>query len=318
MPLITVEVPQVGTVEFPEGTPKETMEKAIRDHLGGLQQPKKAPETVVVGQAEGLPGFEVPREEIRAGVEQLPSGVQFAAREALTIGGTAVGGATGALLPVPGASLAGAAGGGLIGETLAQYYGFAPESTGRKVLATVAPLVGAGIVKGAQLGGRVVTNIPFVRNSLKVVDPSAVLTRAGEIGAQIISKTKALGGLMARPAKVLYRSLRRQGVTIGPDDLPATHRALNAMEKRLTPFGNLEEAGKVITLIKSMREHLNAGDIDFETLSIFRKIIGNQIGKFEAAAGTRLGASKKLFGSLLDDVEKLPGPTTIEKLPAGT
>ncbi|KKL13984.1 hypothetical protein LCGC14_2520290, partial [marine sediment metagenome] len=103
----------------------------------------------------------------------------------------------------------------------------------------------------------------------------------------------------------LYRSLRRQGITIGPDDLPATNRALDALEKRLTPFANLEEAGKVITLIKSMRENLNAGDIDFETLSIFRKIIGNQIGKFEAAGGVRLGAGKKLFRSLLNDVERL-------------
>ncbi|KKL26939.1 hypothetical protein LCGC14_2390240, partial [marine sediment metagenome] len=167
----------------------------------------------------------------------------------------------------------------------------------------VAPAVLPGIGRALRLGARGALRIPGVREAAGILRLEAIRDKSIVLGAEILKKAK---GIIAKPARVLFRAIRRQQVQIGADDLPRTLQALDAIEKELTPFAAQEQAAPLLGLITGMKTEMAKGDITFEMISRFRTLIGRQIGKFEAAGGFRLDGAKRLFKGLIRDIDDLP------------
>lgn len=305
--------------------PKGTSNQEIKDFLLKEQLPSVKATT----EQRGPLGFIPPsfREAMATELErprgfgELPSGVRrFAAQAALPTLGTLAGGALGALggpvAPITIPLLAGA--GGLGGELLSEELGISPTNRAAQILSAVAPAAGPLLARGTQLIGRGLSfaskRMPAFRQAQAMIELERVTQRGGAIGAEILNKQK---GLMGRRASVLFRAARIAKADLNPADLSRTRGALDLLKREAQDFRSLPEGRQIIRSINQVQADLfERGNITTETLGRVRQLIGASVGRLESQAGVRLGASKKLFSALSDDLDDLGHGTGPASRPA--
>lgn len=319
--------------------PDDAVSEIVRnpsDVLPGQQRREPA--------VEGPAGLVPPefRQQVRQKIEDLPGLFGFLAEISGSTGLGAVGTGLGALLPVPGGALFGGTVGSLIGEFISQEAGVSPASDVNLGLAAAGPVVGRGLAAGFRGAGRVIGKGIEVLPPVKVARAKNILKFAGDrlenLGASILASQK---GLIARPANELYTAARKAGITLSGDNLKATRANLAELTEQMKPLSAIPEVQQAMKIL-SMTDDLLSGQrivskltreqagafargvpgiqriggggntqfiitepIDFGNLIQARQAVGVAVKRFRNAGGQKLGATKKTFASLVDDLDNM-------------
>lgn len=323
---------EILTIRVPKGTPDEVIKQRVRELEARPSQrptPLRGAGTVRIF---GVPGTS--RAAVRGAVEALPAPLRFAAEAGPSIIGTVAGAAAGGLAAPFTAGivnpLTGAVAGGVAGELLAQETGLAPESTFAKVAAGTGPFVGPAVVKGGQLFLRGLGRVPGVSDAARILRVEEASQRLLQLGADVLAKGQ---GLLRHSADRLFEAVRRAGVQIKPQDLTSTLQTLDELATEVRPFRSRPEARQILRTIQTIRQDLGVRrpetvsrirtdvadpdvarllpeqvalpEIAFKDILRIRQLVGADVGSFERAAGVKLGAAKKMFGSIAEDVDRI-------------
>jgi len=284
----------------------------------GPPEPQRGPISEMVG-------FEVVPARFRASFRhnienQAPVPIQMLLENAMGVGGTALGAAGGTALGGPGVgTAAGASIGGTIGETISQEIGLSPRSNFAIGASGTAPLVGVGTGKTLQLGRRLTAGAARRTPPVKAAESLAKLQEltndAGSLGTRVLSGQT---GPMRKSADVLFRAARQKNAAITRDDLVGTQKALSSLKAEIQDFLDFPEAQQILAVIDRIETNLlgtrviNQGapqapirEITVGTLGRIRSLIGAAIGNFERTRGVKLGAAKRLFAGMSDDMDNL-------------
>lgn len=345
-----ISVEGLGIIEIEGDSPNEQETLAILNTIRGLDQkegiqplpptakpnPATAPDSEEDPEpAEGPLGL-VPadvRGEVRRVVKSAPGIFPFLAEIGPATIGTGIGATLGASLGPPGV-LGGGILGGIAGEFLAQETGVAPASEANLALAGAGPLIGRGVGAATRLagraGGKAITMLPPARVARARVVAARAARELQSLGARILEKQK---GLLARPAKDLYRAARKAGVKIAGGELVNTRRALVELRKELLPNKAFPEVAQALAVIEKIQRTLTgrvdpsefvrgaSGEvipletflatkgatrfIDFEDFIRARQNIGVAIRRATSVEGVRLGGTKKVFAAMSKDLDDL-------------
>ena len=278
------------------------------------------PEPIVLGlegeedRGKGPLGLVSPkiRKGVRKGIEGRTGFMQLVTELAPSLAGAAGGAAALSPLGPPG-MIVGAVGGGLFGEVMAQESGIAPESDLNLALAGGGPLLGPAVGGTVKLGGKVTslgTKLPFVKAALG----QSAVRESGEatvnLGANILTEQT---GLMARPAKSLFKEVRDKGLVVGFDAVERTRTQLRALIDDLNDFREVPQTRAAIRLLeRNYKKLVQMKNISLDDLVEMRKDIGREVGNASKAGGTREFAAKKAFAAIaqdMDDIAKFAGET---------
>ena len=320
MPEISVE--GLGIIEIAGDSPNEQETKAILNAIRDLDEkegiqlvpPVTEPEPATIPSPEkepepiegplGLVPTDV-RAEVRDVVKSAPGLFPLLIEMAPATLGAIKGAAIGGAFAGPPGLLGGAIIGGIGGELIGQETGVSPVSEANLALAGAGPLVGRGVGAvtrfGGRFGGKVIGALPPARVARARVIAARAATELESLGTRILEKQK---GLLARPAKDLYRAARKAGVKIAGRDLNNTRRALAELRNELLPVKAFPEVAQALAVIKQTENSLR-GVIDFETFIRARQNIGAAIGRASSVEGVRLGGAKKAFAAMSKDLDEL-------------
>ena len=258
-------------------------------------QPTEGPVGIVSPEA---------RQRARTAVNNAPGLIQLLAElTPSTIGataGAALGAAGGPVGVAVGAGLGGAA-----GEIFAQETGVAPRSNLNLGLAAAGPSASLAVRGAGKLvargTGSLIRRSPFIKKSISVVEGEKATEKIGSLGSELLAKQR---GLLARGSSELFQAVKKAGVKIAGRELDATRKALVELSQEIKPISVFPEAKQANQLIKNAIKSLS-GVNDLETVVRTRQLIGAAIRKAQNAGGIRLGASKKVFAALSDDLDRI-------------
>jgi len=246
----------------------------------------------------------VVRSKVRETVQGRSGIMQLAVEMGPTIAGAARGGIAGAPLGPLGV-IGGTIIGGLATEVLAQESGLAPRSNFNLAANVAGPiagpalaLTGKGIGKIASFGAK----LPVVKAARSGASARVATQDAESLGTQILAKQR---GDLAKTADELYEAARNSGVVVQPGVLTKTTGAMDDLIAELRPLAPLTEINQIIKVLNNQKTVLSQGDISFDTLIGLRSVVGAMVGKAEKAGGKKLGAAKKVFSAILDDMDSL-------------
>lgn len=338
---------EIIKVRVPKGTPDDEIKAFI-------SAPSES--TMPVAPTNQGPLGLVP-ESFRKGIAEEVSKQSFLQRFAgqsglpigLAAGGGALGALTGPFAPVAIPVLAGV--GGLAGELITEELGFSPTSRLNQVLAGISPGVGSLAGKTLQLGkkgiGFIAKKSPPFRAAESIAELEKFTKETGSIGAKILEKQQ---GLMGRESRILFRAARMAKAPLTADDLPSTRAALDLLETEAKDFKHFPEGQQILGVIEQIKGDLfpkakvamettgifdkfgapitkttmtSGKEVTTESLGRIRQLIGASIDRLQAQSGVRLGAAKKFFSGLADDMENLArsggpaGPAAQLRIAAG-
>ena len=279
------------------------------------EQPEEQP-PVALPSRTGIVSPES-RGRVREAVEEQPGFLQFLTEMSPATVGTLAGITLMAPVPIPGARVFGAMGGGVIGEFLAQEVGLAPRSDVNLALSAIGPVVGkvGGATKrGVQrlVGGRVAGFPPAAQAAAQVTAKRA-FEEFETLGGKILAKQK---GLTARPADDLFEAVRKAGVTISGARLVNTQKAIRQLVQEMQPLKEFPEVAQSMKVLLQLEKSLK-GQVSFETFIGARAIIGASIQRFKSAGGTKLGKAKQAFAAMSKDLEEISQKLQIVADPKG-
>ena len=331
--MASINVEGLGVVEIEGDTPTEIEQDAILSALSeeapteveapvetdvpvepeSPAEPREGPLGLVPAEARG---------KVRETIEEQPGLLQLLAEITPSIGGALGGAALGAPFGPPGI-LAGGIAGGLAGETIAQETGVAPESELNLALAAGGPLLGtaAGAAfKGVRrLFGAASTKIPFAATARARNTVGSVVEEFESIGTRILGKQT---GLLARSAGDLYGAVRNAGVVFPGKALNNTRDAISKLIQEMDATKSFPEVRQALNHLKKVDASIGPGKpstildisgnpiaapntVSIDTLVAVRQQIGVAIRRAESAGGVKLGAAKKAFATISDDLDKI-------------
>lgn len=331
---ITVE--GLGIVEIEGDEPNEIEQNAILSKLAeddedpvAAQVEEPAAPTAPDPNAptkprEGPLGI-VPKEvrgSVRETVENQPGLLQLITELAPSVGGALVGAAAGTPFGPPGI-LTGAIIGGVGGETIGQETGVAPESKLNIALSAggpvLGPAVGSVVKAGRRVAGFLSTKLPFAAAARAKNVVGEVVDEFESLGTRILDKQT---GLQARPASDLYGAVRRSGVVAPGKFLDNTRDAINRLKLEMSPSQDLEEVGQALKMLERIAGTIAPGKpsliinkagqaisapntVSIDTLVAIRQQVGIAVRRAESKGGVKLGAAKKLFATISDDLDRI-------------
>ena len=251
-------------------------------------------------------------------VDVAEGALQFGLEAGPSIAGTVKGAALGtAVTGNPLGTIGGAIVGGVGAEALAQEVGLAPASKTNLALTGAAPGVGPVVGVASRLGGKVVGGAVGLLPPARAVQARQTLEEGREflssIGGEILTRVKGgadkvpgVGKVRVRSAGELFDAARASGVLITPAQLPKTGEAIETMIKELDALSPIPEVAQAIAILKKQQQILfSGGPVDFKNFIEAKKAVGAAVGRAEKQGGVKLGASKKLFREMVDDLDNL-------------
>lgn len=312
----TIFVEGIGLIEIEGDVPSEQELRAILEAIGNPED--EGDPTVTTGSPP--PGEVTPREgplglmpiesrkEVRRGVEEMPSLLQFVTEMTPSALGTGIGATLGTPLGPLGIVLGGMIGGGL-GELVAQETGIAPRSDLNAALAMGGPLAGPVVGTALRLGRRGV-GFAITRGlpATKVARARNLMGRAvsefESIGTTILSKQK---GIASRTASEIFETAKRAKVRIFPGLLKPTRDIIAKMIKELGPVASIPEVRQSMRALEQISKVMlgNPKGVLLDELIRARSFIGSIIGNLRNKGGIKLGTAKQIFATLSDDLDKI-------------
>jgi len=333
----SITVPGLGIVEIEGDEPNEIEQNAI---LSKLAEDDEDPVTAQVEEPvattapdpnaptpprEGPLGI-VPKDvrgSVRETVENQPGLLQLVTELTPSVGGALGGAALGFGVGGPPGAVAGAVIGGVTGETIGQETGIAPESKLNLALSAggpvLGPAVGSVVKAGRRVAGFLSTKLPFAAAARAKNVVGEVVDEFESLGTRILDKQT---GLQARPASDLYGAVRRSGVVAPGKALDNTRDAINRLKLEMSPSQDLEEVGQALKMLERIAGTIEPGKpsviinkagqaisapntVSIDTLVAIRQQVGIAVRRAESKGGVKLGAAKKLFATISDDLDRI-------------
>ena len=314
----------VGTVEIESDTPNETESQAILDAIADPEDegdifatPPPIPEPTRFSDIpsasepetrEGPLGI-VPKEirgEVRKAVKDQPGLIPLLAELSPSAGGALVGAGIGLASPVPGGALIGGMIGGLGGELFAQETGIAPRSDLNLALAGGGPILGKAVGGGLRLGrkavGAGISKFPFARAARAKNIMKGAVSELESLGTRIIGKQT---GIMRRTTDELFAAARRVKINIRPNELTKTRSAITELQTELQPLAPFPEIRQAMKVLDNVKNTILSGNPSLDDVVRARSLIGSAISQAEKKGGAKLGAAKKVFAQLSDDLDAI-------------
>lgn len=218
--------------------------------------------------------------------------------------------------------------GAVTSEVASQATGLSPYSKEAIALAAIAP-------KALQLGGKALRGVTWTLKKFPML--------GYKIAEQIYKGEKAFGPALKfmevfRPqtsAKILFNRLAKNGILIPQSGMTSTKKVLLELKDELSKHPDAAGMDDMRTMVDSIfdkifpkgkgpvtrawkiidpatgRPHTTTtpatpgADIPWDVIQIQIGAVGRAIGRLTRQGGPKLGAAKKFFGSVFDDLERL-------------
>lgn len=271
-----------------------------------LQTGPQQREGSMVSRVPGFDQLEGVRGAVRGEVESRPFIEQLTVEMSPALIGTAAGGAVGSAAG-PFGTLLGAMAGGLVGEGVGQATGVAPEDDFALVASGAAPGVGrlaASGVRAAQRGGAGFLNrVPGVQAARAQIAERQAAEDFTRFSESVLASQK---GLLSRPSEDLFQVLERFDRTVPVQRFQDTTQAMRDLRGQLADIIEFPAAAAASRQIDQLLSVLTREEeVPLSVVMRARSQIGALTKTARDASGTRLGASKRLFNALSNDVERI-------------
>lgn len=331
---------EIGGKTFPLTFPAGTIEDeqiAIIAKLVSAQTTVQIPEPELEKGPLGAVDPEL-RNEIRKAVENQPFLKRVLFEATLPTVGTKIGGDIGGLVGSrfgPAGKLTGRVAGmgigGFLFELFSEEVGISPKSKTAAITELVAPGIGVTGKKLAQQTGKGLSRgfekLSPVTAAVERIRLEQASKGIDSMGARILSSKT---GLLGKPAKVLYNTVKTAGIKLSPTDFSNAQRNTVALRKELQGFASFPEGAQALAALDTFEEVLRlkvpltvdqrlaaAGidatgpvkklsqEVDLADVVKVRQHLGAAINKLETKAGVGLGSAKLTFAGLAEDMTLL-------------
>ena len=259
------------------------------------------------------------KQQTRKAIEDAPGLVGPIAEMTPSTVGTVVGGTLGGIATRgnPLGILAGGAIGGAGTEFVAQKLGISPESDLNLALAGAGPILGPGAGFGARfvarLGGAATRNLPFTRTALARINLANAADEFESLGTKLKARPTGPvqaakeGGFEPLPSGELYKQVRELGVIVSPDELIATTKAIEVAIADMATTKSFPQVKSTIKALEAVRDSVlkDPSGVSMDTIVVARQQLGRIIALAKSAGGIKLGKTKRVFGALADDMERI-------------
>jgi hypothetical protein len=338
----------LGIVEIEEDTPNDAESDAIAAAIGGAENEgdptitaNEAPRGIRPPPEQGFdnPDIQLPpireviegkttgqqtqKEKTRGAIEDAPGLVQLVAEMTPSVTGAVAGGTIAtALLPrqAPVSTAIGTIIGGFGGEFIGQKSGISPESDLNLVLSGAGPMLGVAAGSTIKLGkaalGLATRKLPFTRTALAQINLRNAVPEFESLGTKILTSPRGLvkptgsGAFEPIPGSEIYKAVRDAGVLVDASELRGTLTALSEVQQQLAKTKAFPKVKQAVNALKAVSASLQGPNLSMDDLVATRQLIG-EISKL-SKGGVKEGASKKIFGAIAADMDRMasrPGLT---------